>query len=186
MGKWRELSFFLQPTTYNIEITYTDLDNIGIRHIYIARISVQGNVTKVEYNQLIPQQRYRCCVFGIYSVSLRSFIGCNNFQSNPSPTQPNTPSKSTSNPSPSPSPSASPIPSPRPSPCPSPSPGPSLSPSPNPSPSPSPGSLNNNSTPIVGGVLGFVIALLVLLLVVAGVGLAYLQCVRSRGKDNSR
>ena len=151
MGKWRELSFFPQPITYNIQITYTD--NIGIRHT--AFISVEGNVTKVEYNQLIPQQQYTCCVFGIYSDS-RSIIGCNNFQSNPSPTQPYTPSKSTSNPSPSPS------------------------------PSPSPGSLNSNSTPIVGGVLGFVIAVLVLLLVVAGVRMAYLQCVRSRGKDNSR
>ena len=61
------------------------------------------------------------------------------------------------------------------------------SPSPNPiSPIPNPNLLNNNSTPIVGGVLGFVIALLVLLLVVAGVRLVYLQCVRSRGKDNSR
>ena len=153
MGKWQELSFFPQPITYNIEITYTD--NIGIRHT--AFISVEGNVTKVEYNQLIPQQQYRCCVFGIYSSPLPSFIGCNNFQSNPSPTQPYTPSKSTSNPNPSPSPS-----------------------------SPNPGSLNSYSTPIVGGVLGFVIAVLVLLLVVAGVGLAYLQCVRSRGKDNSR
>ena len=69
---------------------------------------------------------------------------------------------------------------------PSTSPSPSPSPSPNPSPSPSPDSLNSYSTPIVGGVLGFVIAVLMLLLVVTGVGLAYLQCVRSRGKDNSR
>ena len=47
---------------------------------------------------------------------------------------------------------------------------------------------NSNSTQLVlvGGVLGSVIAVLVLLLVVAGVGLAYLQCVRSKGKDNSR
>ena len=143
MGKWRELN--PSPTTYNIQITYTD--NIGIRHT--AFISVEGNVTKVEYNQLIPQQQYTCCVFGIYT-SYYTSIGCNNFQANPSSNT--TASKSTSNPN----------------------------------PSPSPDSLNNNSTPIVGGVLGVVIAVLVLLLVVAGVGLAYLQCVRSRGKDNSR
>ena len=54
------------------------------------------------------------------------------------------------------------------------------------SPSPSPSTSPSSSTLIVGGVLGFVIAVLVLLLVVAGVGLAYLQCIRSRGKDNSR
>ena len=42
------------------------------------------------------------------------------------------------------------------------------------------GSLNSQ---LVGGVLGFVIAVLVLLLVVAGVGLAYPRCVRSRMKD---
>ena len=35
----------------------------------------------------------------------------------------------------------------------------------------------------VVGVLGFVIAVLVLLLVVAGVGLAYPRCIRSRVKD---
>ena len=51
--------------------------------------------------------------------------------------------------------------------------------------SPIPASSSCHS-PIVGGVLGFVIVVFMLLLVVAGVGLAYLQCVRSRGKDNSR
>ena len=59
---------------------------------------------------------------------------------------------------------------------------PSPSPSPSPNPSPSPDSLNNNSALIVR-VLGFVIAVLVLLLVVAGVGLAYPRCIRSRVKD---
>ena len=55
--------------------------------------------------------------------------------------------------------------------------------SPSPSPSPGPGLLNSNSSQLVGGVLGFVIAVLVLLLVVAGVGLAYPRCIRSRVKD---
>ena len=146
MGKWHELSFFQRPVRYDIRITYTD--SINMRRIAIT-ISVLGNITEVEYNQLIPQQQYRCCVFAIYPsffFATSYAIGCNDFRTNPSPTQPYT----------------------------------------NPSSSPCPNSLNSNSTPIVGGVLGFVIALLVLLLVVAGVGLAYLQCVRSRGKDNSR
>ena len=47
-------------------------------------------------------------------------------------------------------------------------------------------SVTTLSLPVVNIVLGTVIALLVLLLVVAGVGLAYPRCIRSRGKDNSR
>ena len=67
-------------------------------------------------------------------------------------------------------------------------PDPCPSPSPSLSPNLSPNTGNSNSTQrvLVGGALGSVIAVFVLLLVVAGVGLAYLQCVRSRGKDNSR
>ena len=67
-------------------------------------------------------------------------------------------------------------------------PDPCPSPSPSLSPNLSPNTGNSNSTQrvLVGGALGSVIAVFVLLLVVAGVGMAYLQCVRSRGKDNSR
>ena len=39
-----------------------------------------------------------------------------------------------------------------------------------------------NST-LVGGIIGSTIALLVLLLIVAGVGLAYFRCIRSRVKS---
>ena len=112
-----------RPDSYDIEITYTD--NMDISHITV--IPVPGTATEVEYNQLIPQQQYTCCVIAVYgSLTSRS---CGFFETS-----------------------------------------------------------NSNSTQLVlvGGVLGFVIAVLVLLLVVAGVGMAYLQCVRSRGKDNSR
>ena len=197
------------PDSYRITITYTNITSTS-NLAFTITIQVLGTATEVEYSQLIPQQQYTCCVIAVYD-SLTSHT-CRSFQTNtslPSPNSSPSPSPSPSAcPSPSPSPSAcscpststcpSPSPSsnscPSPSACPNPSPNSSPSPStcPSPSPSPSPCSSlntgNSNSTQLVlvGGVLGFVIALLVLLLVVAGVGLAYLQCVRSRGKDNSR
>ena len=164
---------------YNITISAYSGD------IDTAVISVTGTDRYVEYDQLIPQQQYRCCVFAIIAIpstqptpftstpftsTSTSAIGCDDFQTKPSHTT--TTSKPASNPSTSTNPTQ---------------PYTTTSKSTaHPNPNTRSDSLNSNSTPIVGGVLGFVIAVFVLLLVVAGVRLAYLQCVRSRGKDNSR
>ena len=122
--RWKALE---PPESYRITITYTNITNTSNLAFTIS-IQVLGNATEVEYNQLIPQQQYTCCVIAVHGT--QTFYGCDSFQT-----------------------------------------------------SPSSGSLNSNSSQLVSGVLGFVIALLVLLLVVAGVGLAYPRCIRSRVKD---
>ena len=159
---WQLEVMFPPPDSYRITINYMSITSTSNLQAFTITIQVLGTATKVEYSQLIPQQQYSFCVIAVYGT--QTFDSCESFQTSPSSTPSPTPS-------PSPNPSPNPSPSPTPSPC--------------PSPSPCPGSLSK-STLIVGGVLGFVIVVLVLLLVVAGVGLAYLQCVRSRGKDNSR
>ena len=109
------------PDRYRITITYTSTSN----QTYTISTQVLDTATEVEYNQLIPQQQYTCCVIAVYGT-LTSH-SCELFQTSPSH--------------------------------------------------------GSNSSQLVGGVLGFVIAVLVLLLVVAGVGLAYPRCISSRVKD---
>ena len=109
------------PDSYRITIAYTSTSN----QTYTISTQVLGTATEVEYNQLIPQQQYTCCVIAVYGS--QTSHSCELFQTSPSH--------------------------------------------------------GSNSSQLVGGVLGFVIAVLVLLLVVAGVGLAYPRCVRSRVKD---
>ena len=134
---WQLDAMFPPPDSYRITITYTNITSTS-NLTHVITIQVLGTATEVEFNQLIPQQQYTCCVIAVYGSLI--FDSCDSFQT-------------------------------------------SSGPSPSPSPSPSSGSLKSNSTQLVGGVLGFVIALLVLLLVVAGVGLAYPRCIRSRVKD---
>ena len=163
------------PDSYRITINSTSITSTS-NQTHTISIQVLGTATEVEYSQLIPQQQYTCCVIAVYG-SLTSHT-CRSFQTRARPSIPD----------PCPSPRACPSHCPSPSTCPSPNTSPNPSPSPSSTPCPSLNTGNSNSTQLVlvGGVLGFVIAVLVLLLVVAGVGLAYLQCVRSRGKDNSR
>ena len=147
------------PDSYRITITYTSTSNLAFT--ITIQLQVLGIATEVEYSQLIPQQQYTCCVIAVYGSE--EISTCTSFQTLANPTLSTNPTN--------------------------PTPNPSTNPTPNPSANtstPNSDLLNGYSTLIVGGVLGFVIVVLVLLLVVAGVGLAYLQCVRSRGKENSR
>ena len=147
------------PDSYRITINYTSITSTS-NQTHTITTQVLGTATEVEYSQLIPQQQYTCCVIAVYGTQTSNT--CRSIQ--------------TSIPDPCSNPRA----------CPSPNVCPSPSPSPSPSLSPNTGNSNSTQRVLVGGALGSVIAVFVSLLVVAGVGLAYLQCVRSRGKDNSR
>ena len=139
---------------------------------YTITIQVFSDEREVEYTGLLPGQSYGICVFGIYSQS-RSSFSCRN-------TQTSTPTSYSVSPISPPTTSIPSLPDPTTSLL-----TPTVSPHMEPQENSSLPSQTSSSFKLLGGILGSIIALLVLLLMAAGVGLAYPHCIRSRVKGKT-
>ena len=150
----------LDAVSYDVRILRTsftrnqDYNNITIE--------VLSNETEVEYRGLLPEEDYEVCVIGIYSQG-QSVFSCRNIQTSAT----RIPSVSPVSPTlPPVSPTVPPVSLTL----------PPVSPTvPPPMSDPPPDQTSANLLTVV---LGSIIALLVLLLMAAGVGLAYPRCIR--------
>ena len=65
------------PDHYNITLAYTNNSRFS-NQTHTSTIQVPGSNTSLQYDRLVPQQKYTYCISSIYGSQVSSF--CHNFQ----------------------------------------------------------------------------------------------------------